>query len=160
MVPANWSYHEFMSVLQCCRMAVIKLYSSSVTRVSISQGLEMGSIFLSRTGSGTSRALSARAAPCRWWAPASSPTAAIFCAQTATVTTERRRWRPTEKLWILDALHMNTALLPHSVKLRLSSAHSSVCTSVLWRYVYNLFFFSIFYVSQIEYTKDTCKPLN
>ncbi|KAM4724666.1 four and a half LIM domains protein 3-like isoform 2-T2 [Anableps anableps] len=52
---------------------------------------ETGSTSPSRTASGTSRASNAPAAPCRWWAPGSSPTGTTSCAETATATTEDGR---------------------------------------------------------------------
>lgn len=89
MVTANfWPYlisvSFFGSVAAPGTMALI------MCSCVVSQVLEMGSTFLLRTGSGTSLASSVRAAPCHWWAPASSPTAARFCAQTATVMTDQR----------------------------------------------------------------------
>lgn len=68
-----------------------KTFSNLLPLCCVSQGLETGNTFLSRTGSGTSRALSVRAAPCRSWALASSQTAVRFCAQTATATTDCHR---------------------------------------------------------------------
>lgn len=62
------------------------------------QGLEMGSTFLFRSGSGTSRASSARVAPCRWWALAFSQTEIWFCAQTATMKTDPARPRRNIKV--------------------------------------------------------------
>lgn len=90
------SYFEFICQRRCNRAVFQtlvsrlgkKAFSNLLPLCGISQGLETGNTFLLRTGSGTSHALSVRAALCRWWAPASSPTAVRFCAQTATAMTD------------------------------------------------------------------------
>lgn len=101
--------------------------------LSLFQVLAMESMSLLRTGSGTSRASSAHAALCRWWAPASSPTATRFCVQTATTMTDHHQNKlhlqhlhtrnskisntadASRETYKTSALHMNTAIsLIHS----------------------------------------------